>query len=424
MSYFVQKPGFIDNRVMWADIIKELTSNGGFTLISVDGSTLVPTINDVSLGIDSAVIQATPLVDMLAEDQPWRICVKVTKDETQLYCATPKQIGDDGTVAVAYKLNYAPYDSNSKDANIYSGCIGNVWNKTVDPNLQSYRPGATHVFFSRGALADINNNLAADPGTFGYDIYGNTRRNAQGKVVSQGRPNVYSVPTGGALDSAQVFDFVQKALDYKAYPFSYAISCTDHGLAFASWIEGTDSYGCTQNWFCVQRAINSDGSVVTTGKAPLLCIYSVNGGGGTPTLVGLAGLKTLAPAEVDAYGIMRFVVREADVNAPTLAIPASIHTPDGNAVINPLTQVCFNENGRYDFKFPQGFNTARHSYAYQLDMIAYTSADVCSQRIDVQVQVYNEKNVDGTPKLRTYRALSANSPNNTGMRPFMLVPTV
>lgn len=414
MSYFVQKPGFIDNRVMWADIIKELTSNGGFQLISVNGSTLAPTVDDVTLGIDSAVIQATPLVDLLAEEQPWRICVKVTKDETQLYCATPTQIEDDGTIAVAYNISKTTYTSNSSggttsnttNTKIYSGTIGNVWNLPPSSN-GAYPAGATLSFFARGTAESttttgsgssiITTKTPARPGTFGYT-------NGDGEL------EVYTPALPGNV--SDTFDFVLHNFDYEAYPFSYSISCTDHGVAFSSWIEGTDGYGCTQNMFVVQRAINPDGTVVVTGKAPLFCLFSVNGGGG------------LEANEIDTYGIMRFTVRESDINAPTLPISAVTHTPDGNAVLNPIQQVCFNENGRYDFKFPQGFNTARHSYAYQLDMIAYTSADVCSQRIDVQVQVYNEKNADNTPKLRTYRALSANSPKNTGMRPFVLVPTV
>lgn len=354
MSYFVQKPGFIDNRVMWADIIKELTSNGGFTLISVDGSTLVPAINDVSLGIDSAVIQATPLVDMLAEDQPWRICVKVTAQTTRLYAAPPKQIEDDGTLHKASKYNVGA---------------------TVFPNYA-------------GCIGDYHMNMPSAPESSKDKMF-------WGKGDQSTSPSRQSNLMNGSFTTD-----VDEA-DFQAIPFSYAISTTDHGIMFASWIEGLDGTGNNQNWFCIQRAINSDGSVVSTGKAPLFCLHSIN-----------------------SSSIKRFTVREADVNAPTDAVDATTDTDDYNRVINDKQQVCFNENGRYDFKFPQGFNTARHSYAYQLDMIAYTSADVCSQRIDVQVQVYNEKNVDGTPKLRTYRALSANSPNNTGMRPFMLVPTV
>lgn len=400
MSYFVQKSDFIDNTIMWADIINELITNGGFKLISVNGSTLAPSI-DLVAGITSAVIEATPLVDTICEEQPWRICVKVTKDETKLYCATPTQISDTGVVSIVYKITYeAIPDSNSVPASLYSGCIGNVWNMSADVNRTTYRAGATYAFFAKGWKADNDHQIKASPGGFGYAI---PVANATGTPPTF--PSVYKAPTAS-------FDFILGTLDSAAYPFSYCISCTDHGVAFSSWIEGTDGYGCTQNWFVIQRAINSDGTVVTTGKAPLFCLYSVNGGGSTDA-------NTL-----DTQGIMRFTVRESDVNAPTLPISAVAHTPDGNAVINPVQQVCFSENGRFDFKFPQGFNTARHSYAYQIDMLAYTSADVCSQRIDVQVQVYNEKDAQGNPKLRTYRALSANSPKNTGMRPFILVPTV
>ena len=398
MSYFVQKADFYNNRVMWADIINELTVNGGFKLISVNGVSVAPTI-DIVAGIDSAVIEATNLVDLLSDTQPWRICVKCTSEDTQLYCATPTQIQDDGTVSIAVTLKETKgrgATAKTETINIYSGTIGNVWGGQGQ---------GIYTFWSRGSKSfttTVNSGdntttitTPATPGSFGY-------ANAEGVLSTYNAPRVGS----------GTYEFVLKNFDYAAHPFSYSISCTNHGVAFASWVEGTDGYGCTQNWFVVQRAINSDGSIVTTGKAPLFCVYSVNGGGSTDA-------NTL-----DTYGIMRFTVREVDINAPTIATSAVAHTKDSTAVMNSVQQVCFSENGRFDFKFPQGFNTARYSYPYQIDMIAYTSADVCSQRLDVQVQVYNEVDVNGAPVLRTYRALSANCPNNTGMRPFMLVPSV
>ena len=367
MSYFVQKADFINNTIMWADIINELIVNGGFKLISINGSTLAPSI-DTTVGITSAVIEATPLVDTISAAQPWRICVKVTRDSTRIYAATPTQIQDDGTIAIAAKPIYQvaqnpffiPYKA-------YAGCIGNYQfavDKQDNPKYTSTEDDLNYCFYRKG----INKVTA----------------------VTQSQSSLDDPGTLGMFADA----------DYRYMPFSYSISCTDHGVAFASWVEGKDGTGNNQNWFVIQRAINSDGSVVTTGKAPLFCIYSVNNA-----------------------SIRRFTVREADVNVPTLDVDAVADGTDYNRVINNKQQVCFSENGRYDFKFPQGFNTARYSYAYQIDMLAYTSADVCSQRLDVQVQVYNEKDAQGNPKLRTYRALGANGVNNTNMRVFMLVPT-
>ncbi|MEG0374427.1 MAG: hypothetical protein RR672_02235, partial [Raoultibacter sp.] len=58
---------------------------------------------------------------------------------------------------------------------------------------------------------------------------------------------------------------------------------------------------------------------------------------------------------------------------------------------------------------------------YEMDIVGYASADVISNGTLIDVQVYNEMEDDTTtPKKRTYKALTANSPNNTGMRIFFL----
>ena len=144
-------------------------------------------------------------------------------------------------------------------------------------------------------------------------------------------------------------------------------------------------------------------------------MFSSNGGGCQEESAYYPGTYML-----DIDGIKRFTVREADVNAPSNPVSAVIHSPDAFAVINPMQQVCLSETGRFDFRLPQGFNSHRHSYPYEIDMIGYGSADVISHHVDLDIQVYNEKNADQTPKLRSYRALNANGANNTGMRVFLL----
>ena len=112
-------------------------------------------------------------------------------------------------------------------------------------------------------------------------------------------------------------------------------------------------------------------------------------------------------------------MRESDVNAPTQPVNAAVHSADATAVINPLQQVAFSENNQFDFRLPQGFNTQRYSYPYEMDMVGYASADVISNGTTIETQVYGETDGD-EPKLRKYKALSANSPKNTGMRLFIL----
>ena len=113
-------------------------------------------------------------------------------------------------------------------------------------------------------------------------------------------------------------------------------------------------------------------------------------------------------------GIKKFVARESDVFAPTPSVPASVAVEDSNPIINPTKQVSISVDNKYMITFPSGLNTQRRAYKHELDMIAYTSADVIAQDSDVNVTVFGED----TP--RTYKAMQANGEYNTGMRILLL----
>jgi hypothetical protein len=83
--------------------------------------------------------------------------------------------------------------------------------------------------------------------------------------------------------------------------------------------------------------------------------------------------------------------------------------------MNARQQVAISENNKYVITFPNGLNTSRYAYTHELDMIAYTSADVVSEGTNVPITVYGE----GTPRI--YKAMPSNGPNNTGMRMLVLV---
>ena len=361
--YFSQKNGFAGQQTLWAAIMKELSSNG-MKVVSVDG------VPDGVIGetITGCVLEATTTIDPLATEQPWRLCCKVDATSVRLYAAPPTQISDTGNVS---KVARATISSNLVK-NFYSGTIGNY----SPNNLTSSSPAALlDTFFYYKGLAKDDDELYA-PGSMQF--------------------------SGGEGPASLVY------VDDAAMPFSYMVSVSDHGIAVGTSIESRDNEGCRQNWFCVQRPINPDGSVVTSGFAPLFCLYSVSGGGSPDA------------NSVWAGGIMRFTVREKDVNAPSFSTSAVAHSADSFAVMNPIQQVTFNEAGRYDFRFPAGLNTHRTSYPYEIDMIGYGSADVSSHKVAVELQVYKETTETGEPKLRKYRAFAANSPCNTGMRLFML----
>jgi hypothetical protein len=179
----------------------------------------------------------------------------------------------------------------------------------------------------------------------------------------------------------------------QSYPMSYRLSITDHGIALAIWEDGTDVDTVPQfQWMLVQRPVDHiTGAPRITGHCPLFCVYGMKG------------------------AISKFVVRENDILKPTPSWSATANTEDSAAIINSQSQVAITEDNRYVMTFPNGLNTARYVYTEELDMIAYTSADVVSQFSDVPMTVYGE----ATP--RKYKALNANGKFNTGMRIMMIM---
>lgn len=224
-----------------------------------------------------------------------------------------------------------------------------------------------------------------------------------------------------------------QAAQWAVYPMSYRLTITNRGFALFVWEQPTDSTGNRNSWIVVQRPVdNITGETIVTGKCPVHCLY------------GLMGRRANEPySDVNgAFNIRRFVVREIDVAAPyplrmepVVITPTpteqkkellpGLHTPmmgadavrnnvDYAAVMSGVQQVCITEGNKYIVTFPNGFNTARHGYTHEMDLIAYTSADVVSQSTEIDLTVYGEN------ENRKYVAMSSNGPNNTGMRLLML----
>jgi len=412
MGFYVKRTGFIDNQKMWASIFADLKANG-FTAVSVDGKEGAMIPPDIT-SLSSFVVDAGATVDPLSTTQPWRFCAKVTANSTKLYAATKNQISNLGEISVL-NIPRPDLEDDGGPFKVESGAIG------------------TYVV-SQG----VDGSVAADLGRFFYHrgkIDSDKKITLPGSMVFHERYNISNTPsTSKPLAIYEDFlsvDYTGKIVvpdlkndagalrksynssltfaDYASTPMTYAMSISDHGIALCTWVEGRDEDGCRFNWFVIQRAINKDGTVVTTGLAPLFCVFSSNGGGSETA------------SFLDPRGIQRFTVREADMTAPSVPVSAVVHSADASAVINPLQQTCLSESGEYDFKLMQGLSTHRHSYAYEVDMVGYSSADVISHDTDLQVQVYNEvEAVGGAPKKRTYHALNANGPKNTGMRIYLL----
>ena len=173
---------------------------------------------------------------------------------------------------------------------------------------------------------------------------------------------------------------------------SYVLSVGDHGVVFYVW-EDTSDKAPLYSFFAVQSPVNKDtGDALVDLNSPIFCVF-----------------------DCDNTGIKKFVVNEADTARPTVAVAADQDTINSSAIVNSAEQVAIKRGNKYLVTFPNRINTDRYAYTEELDMIAYTSADVIGEEAMIPVRIYGEASD------RIYRAMKANGPNNTKMRLLVLV---
>lgn len=97
-------------------------------------------------------------------------------------------------------------------------------------------------------------------------------------------------------------------------------------------------------------------------------------------------------------------------NIAAMRVLADVHSPDSHAIFNSNEQIALTEDKTYLLSFPHNLTTPRFRYTEELDMIGTTSSDVVMSGQDIQFKTYGESGP------RTYRALPANGPLNTGLR--------
>lgn len=222
------------------------------------------------------------------------------------------------------------------------------------------------------------------------------------------------------------------------YPMSYCYTISDHGIFIGVWDQAFDEYQDERSnvspafrWIVVQRPVdNKTGETYVGGRAPVFCVYtSISDGfvkagpehktasapqgaqnwSDKDTITNQSGEFTYLLRRVDlAQFHYKFVVCEADIQRPSLTKPADQNFPDSNAILNSDEMVSVSEDNKYVITIPKGLNTPRFAYTQELDLIAYTSADVIGQFTEVDLPLY------GTDY--RYKALPANRLKNTGMR--------
>lgn len=332
-TYSVQRAGFTRVPELFYAIVSDLIANG-FAMKFPTSALQAPVANTKYLPF-KVTLEATDKADPLAATQPWRIqfdCATVASDQIgNVYIASPIQLPNDGTVAQV-DVN----DGSTVATQLPAGML----------NVTGAYPAALNPLVNYSDVCFIDRR---------------TRMKTE--------------------------------LNALAYPMTYRLTITDHGVALAIWEDATEDDKTIQfSWFVAQRPVNHlTGIPLMTGHCPMFCIY---------------GMKSM---------VHKFVVRESDVLKPSISLPADVDTEDSAAIINTKNQVSITENNRYVMAFPNGLNTARYMYTEELDMLAYTSADVVSQYSDVPITAYGESTA------RKYKAMHSTGQYGTGMRVLILI---
>jgi hypothetical protein len=333
--------------------------------------------------------------------QPWRLAFEVKKTTVKSNVTTVtggKSTTTTANVVVPSQqlVVYAATDVQLQD----NGNISSI-------QFANYSTTGTFINY---VAKDRSGIMGAQPTATGY---ANIELYKTDSVIPT--PNV-NIPTQGFINRA-----ARVGSHPAAYPFNYALTMTDRGIFWGVWegtwstMQKTKAIGANGdsffNWFLVQRPVNRNtGKVLTKGRAPVFCINSVG------------------------YQYWKFIVREEDVLHPSAGdpenkrqrwifanstitsdnvpyrVPADTNTQDSFAILNTANQVALTEDSKYLVSFLHNLSTPRFRYSEELDMIGQTSADVCMAGTDVSIAAYSESGA------RTYRALPANNPYNTGLR--------
>lgn len=372
----VTKHNFTNNNAFLTALVADMIA-AGFTKVFPTES-YNPSTNAV------VVLQATEVVDSLAGPtaQPWRVALRkrsATGDAAQcvdLIVGTPNTIADDGTLATVYK------DLASQTNTQPVGILGSAFTEdTISKTSAAHR---SKVFWSRADRDSVS----------GTDL---------------------------------------------ANPFSYKLTTTGRGVALHVWepgnVLGKDGGGPISSTVVIQRLVdNATGAPLVNGKAPLHCLYCIHN------------------------QFYRIVVREQDILSPGPSIYADTRvkidafspgsgngsdksadgmdylnftgagqyntsvqirtTPAGGLfppIIDNRSYLAITEDNNYVTTFPSGFTTSRYAYYGEMDMIAYTSADIVAQNAIIQFTAYGES----TP--RKYQALTATGADATQVRILQLI---
>lgn len=247
---------------------------------------------------------------------------------------------------------------------------------------------------------------------------------------------------GEPKNPGEITNFIDRSkllgIEGNVYPMSYLVTVTDHGLFLAVWDQSMDEYqdeltnvSPSFRWVVIQRPVEyTTGKIVVDGRQPVFCVYTKVEMNLSPIPTGASDESTVEFRGTKYFNKLcqvpyKFVVRESDIIRPSLTHYADANGEDSSAIFNSSNQVSVSETNRYVVTIPKGLTTTRYAYTHELDMIAYTSADVIGQWSEIVLDVYNPTSGVGIPVNQySYKSLISNRIKNTGVRILVrVVPT-
>ena len=141
------------------------------------------------------------------------------------------------------------------------------------------------------------------------------------------------------------------------YPLTYALTVSDHGIFLAIWDQAFDERQDEKNylspalrWILIQRPVdNKTGATITSGKAPVFCLYTVLGSGTVISDETFQGCLTEPQAKevkknVKGASVVYVNVRESEYPnksfKPVLTVNENYYPGNNNHfIVNPVTWV-------------------------------------------------------------------------------------
>jgi hypothetical protein len=237
------------------------------------------------------------------------------------------------------------------------------------------------------------------------------------------------------------------------YPMNYHLTILNHGISLLVQDQSASTEADDFAWFVVQRHVDQVTGLPdwVSDTQPIHCVYMssklgvvwsnftpyfndsaigihtsvqnrliYNEVGNTVNEYWLEVMRNPEYDEIDVdlqSRFKRYVVREIDSVKPwDKHVYAGLNSIDSHAVINPLEQLAFNEEGKLIIHFPTRLSNQRFIFGgSELDMVAFTDAGAVAE------DSYTESTRYGGNFKRYYKGFMSTRPFGNGMRIMLLV---